>query len=352
MTTPIDLLLASLPEDQRAGVLQTLNSELEHRVARAVAAQSTPQPPPTSSPPMNSSSSSSSSTSSIVTNSHPIRLTAKVQIPESFGGQRMKVEQFIVQLRRYMLLSNVYTLNNIEQVQYAAQFLIDQALIWFESVQKSDAPIMTLGEFENRLRLHFLPYGVEKIARTKLRQLTQLGSVQAYSTLFIQTVQHISTMHIDDQIETYIVGLKPHVYKEVVTKDWKTLHECMDYAAFIEARVAHRIPSTGGFRSNTRPTSVPFMSPTGTTSNHTSSSTSTAMDLSNIESSLNEVDESNGAVGTNLYSIQGNQLKKLTDAERQRFRKEGRCFRCRQIGHIASNPACPKYQQPPKPSIN
>lgn len=243
MSTPIDVLLASLPEDQRAGVLQTLNTELENRVARAVAAKSPPPP----APPMTTSSSSSSTPADIT---H--RLTAKVQRPESFGGQRMKVEQFIVQLRRYLLLSNVYTLNNTDQVQYAAQFLIDQALVWFESVQKSAEPITTLGDFENRLRSHFLPYGVEKIARTKLRQLTQLGSVQAYSTLFIQTVQHISTMHIDDQIETYIVGLKPHVYKEVVTKDWKTLHECMDYAAFIEARVAHRIQPTGGFRQGNR----------------------------------------------------------------------------------------------------
>lgn len=337
MSTPIDILIASLPEDQRAGVLQTLNNELENRVARAVAAKS---PPPPSAPPMTTSSSSiPSSTSSDA--SH--RLTAKVQPPESFAGQRMKVEQFIVQLRRYLLLSNVYTLNNTEQVQYAAQFLIDQALVWFESVQKSVEPIMTLGDFENRLRLHFLPYGVEKIARTKLRQLTQLGSVQAYSTLFIQTVQHISTMHIDDQIEAYIVGLKPLVYKEVVTKDWKTLHECMDYAAFIEARVAHRILPNGssGFRQGNRQVaSIPLSSSMVTST----SSSSTAMDLSNIESGLPDESDS-------LNFIQGNPLKKLTEAERQRFRKEGRCFRCRQIGHISSNPACPKYQAP-KPSIN
>jgi hypothetical protein len=150
-------------------------------------------------------------------------------------------------------------------------------------------------------------------------------------------------MHIDDQIETYIVGLKPHVYKEVVTKDWKTLHECMDYAAFIEARVAHRIQPTGGFRQGNRQVaSMPIPSSMTTST----SSSSAAMDLSNIESTLPQVEESDG-----LNFIQGTSLKKLSEAERQRFRKEGRCFRCRQIGHIASNPACPKYQ-PPRPSIN
>ena len=33
-------------------------------------------------------------------------------------------------------------------------------------------------------------------------------------------------------------------------------------------------------------------------------------------------------------------FQKLTDAERENFRKEGRCFRCREKGHMAKN--CPK----------
>ena len=33
-------------------------------------------------------------------------------------------------------------------------------------------------------------------------------------------------------------------------------------------------------------------------------------------------------------------LKKLTDAERDQLRREGKCFRCRQVGHISSQ--CPK----------
>ena len=37
------------------------------------------------------------------------------------------------------------------------------------------------------------------------------------------------------------------------------------------------------------------------------------------------------------------QLKKLTQEERDRCMKEGRCLRCREKGHIAKN--CPKAQR-------
>jgi hypothetical protein len=109
------------------------------------------------------------------------------------------VDQFIIQLRRYLLLANLTTIDDSRQVEYAAQYLTAEALVWFESIQKSDTPITSLLELETKLRSHFLPYGAEKIARTKLRQLQQTHTVQGYSTVFMQTVLHVPNMHVDDQ---------------------------------------------------------------------------------------------------------------------------------------------------------
>ena len=42
----------------------------------------------------------------------------------------------------------------------------------------------------------------------------------------------------------------------------------------------------------------------------------------------------------NFFRKSGKQLRKLTNEERDKLRKEGRCFRCRETGHMANE--CPQ----------
>jgi hypothetical protein len=336
MSSAVHQLISMLPEDQHAGAYQALNAEFALRLEEHLAAQ------------QQASMASLSSSSSIPTIA-PVALTqppqattvitgtsstsssyVKPQAPEAFNGTRTKVDQFLIQLRRYLVLANLTTnISDQRQVEYAAQFLTGEALVWFENVQKSGVPIVSFLEFETKVRAHFIPYGTEKIARTKLRQLQQTGSVQAYSTLFMQTVTHCRDMHVADQVEQYVAGLKGNVYREVVLKDLRTLQEVMDYAVFVEARFQHH--RDGGFRSfrdRFTPSSGPRHSGSGTAV--TASSSSVPMDLSAIEDH-HEVD---------LNAMNGQVLKKLTDAERDQLRRQGKCFRCRQSGHISRD--CPK----------
>jgi hypothetical protein len=316
-TTAIDQVLSHLPEDQRTAAYSALRAEFASQISLST---SSPSPPV--------------GTTSIV--SKPF---VKPAAPESFSGTRTKVDQFLIQLRRYLLLANLTTtIDDSRQVEYAAQYLTAEALVWFESVQKSDTPITSLIELETKLRSHFLPYGAERIARTKLRHLQQTQTVQGYSTLFMQTVLHVPNMHVDDQIEAYVAGLKPGIFREVVLKDLKSLQEVMDFAGFVESRLQHR---DGGFRSyrnhggggnNNSYSSHP---PASSTSSNTSS-TSAPMDLSVTESEL-EVN----AIGP---------LKKLSDTERDQLRREGKCFRCRTRGHMSRD--CPKTSSPPQQPKN
>ena len=43
-----------------------------------------------------------------------------------------------------------------------------------------------------------------------------------------------------------------------------------------------------------------------------------------------------------IDSSQRRRLKRLTEEEREKMRKEGRCYKCRRMGHIARN--CPTSQ--------
>jgi hypothetical protein len=126
--------------------------------------------------------------------------------------------------------------------------------------------------------------------------------------------------------------LKPGIFREVVLKDLKSLQEVMDFAVFVESRLQHR---DGGFRSfRDHRVGGHSFGPRLPASTSNTSSTSTPMDLSITESEL-EVN----AIGP---------LKKLSDAERDQLRREGKCFRCRTRGHMSRD--CPKAAAvPPQP---
>lgn len=315
----IEQVIAMLPEEHRQAAFKALTADFEKRFEQRLASTTSVSSPPITSPFHTNSNSSTV-------------LRIKPQSPELFTGNRTKVDQFITQLRRYLLLADLDSIDPIRQVEYAAQYFTGEALVWFETIQKSDTPIGSLNELEIKLRGHFLPYGIEKVARTKLRHLKQTGTVAGYSTLFMQTVIHVPSMHVDDQIDSFVEGLNSNIYKEVVLKDLKTLQEVMDFAVFVESRLQHR---HGGFRpGNSKTPNHNYFSSrpsTSTAAPSNTSSTSVPMDLTAVDGTTPPESEVNAIVGP---------LKKLTDSERDQLRREGKCFRCRNRGHISRD--CPK----------
>ena len=189
---------------------------------------------------------------------------------------------------------------------------------------------------EIQLRNHFLPYGIERVARSKLRQLKQTGTVASYSSIFMQTVVHLPKMDMDDKIEAFIEGLNNAIYREVVLKDFSNLQKAMDYAVFVESRLHHRGPRYGSnlssnnynFRFSTKSANTTLGPSTNT------SSSSVPMELTAV-SSTTEIQSSESELNAMIGP-----LKKLTDAEREQLRREGKCFRCRNRGHLSRD--CPK----------
>jgi hypothetical protein len=85
------------------------------------------------------------------------------------------------------------------------------------------------------------------VARLKLANLKQTGSVSAYATLFQKELTPIKDMSPADQVFFFRQGLKPHIAQRVLEKNPATLHAAMDIAvmADVQGRSASSYQSSG-----------------------------------------------------------------------------------------------------------
>lgn len=270
-----------------------------------------------------------------------------VRKPEAFDGKKPgRTPQFIEEVTRYLTLGNL--LNHPQVIDYAGQFLTGNAGIWFTNVQKSGNPITTLDDFNARVRARWIPYGLSRTARTTLYALRQKMNqpVNEYSTEFMRILECIEDMAVADQIEHYINGLVPSLRNEVhrCIERLDTLEKTMNQAAFAEQLIGHRYQRYGGTPYNRGQTgSNGQPQPRVPTGASAASSASDPMELSNINGApqFHEEDEE-PAVDSSVLAINGGRLQPLTPELKVKLIKEGRCFRCRETGHVSRD--CPKNQ--------
>jgi hypothetical protein len=295
-----------------------------------------------------------------------IRRVLRLNPPPDFTGKDANATQgFIDTYRRYLFLQK-HIPSSIDRgdefcVEAVGYFLKATAATWFTSVQASDEPITDLEQFDTRLKARFLPIAAKKTARAELRRLVQshhFKSATTWSQAYLEKLAAITDMSMADQIENYIEGLRFNdtLHLEVYKNDTLTdLHKVMDFACFIEARLAcrgtYKPTYNNTFRNNgssSFPTRSNGYNHVSSSSSAAASSSSAPMDLSNINVTQHAADGPQfhdddtptatiNGVFNNNYS--NKKLEPLSPEEREKLRREGKCFRCRQQGHLAST--CP-----------
>ena len=141
-----------------------------------------------------------------------------------------------------------------------------------------------------------------KIARDELAKWKQIKDAASFNQDFQKILLDIPSMTIEEQVDRYARGLKPFIWRELCTREYNNLTDLM--------RDAERVES---FRRSGR---IPPRNITGDRLKPSKSNEPVPMEIGNVT------------------------LKKLCPAERDMCRKEGRCFRCREKGHMANK--CPK----------
>jgi hypothetical protein len=235
------------------------------------------------------------------------------------------------------------------------------ALLWYNALQPKPS---TWDEFVELLRKRFRPVAAVLIARQRLAKHRQLPghSVTSYTHGFQTIATVISDMSPADQVFQYTNGLLPAIASRVWERQPATLAEAIQEAASREATLGFTTRGGAG-PSHFRPSA-------------SSSSGSVPMDINHVALDDAEVEENEAAPrfhedpsvanqsallakvealehrlaalsfkapSSTPSNKSGDRVKGLKSGDIERLMKEGRCFRCKQTGHMKRDcPQAPK----------
>ena len=323
-----------------------------------------------------STSASSAASSSAVNSALSHRRVDKPMQPKAFTNERggIHIDYWIGNMERYFRAIQG-TMTPQEQVNYAATYLHDAAGQWWDTVSSTitDWPTM-----QKKLLERYRPVSASQVARDQLDSFKQRGSVNNYCDIFRTLVNRIDGMNAPALEETvvhaFIRGLHPTVKMEVHRENPLTLEKAMSSAQRAEQRLAqnfrHRTPFFPGSASSSSSSSFIGARPTATESS-IGNYGSAPMELSAIDAGFGNESEllmmyaaqenppvafTDNAVQSQLHQLQQafsnlnnrfqqrnsgartkQRLPGLSKEEQQKLFAAGKCFKCREEGHIARN---------------
>jgi hypothetical protein len=195
-------------------------------------------------------------------------------------------------------------MNDADRIRIVMSFLLGGPLQWHATLFESNTLPATWNEYLHQFRTRFGLKATQHGIRDRINALQQRGTlanVHAYNSEFDRLQMLQQGMDEGSLVSAYIRGLGPKLRPQVVPNRPETVREAMELATLIDAAMNNSADYTPA----------------------TASSTAAPMEI-------------NFASG---------RLAPLTDEERTRLRKEGRCFRCRQLGHISKD--CPSAGKRP-----
>lgn len=265
----------------------------------------------------------------------PLNYISSAGKPEYFTGDfKSNPDTWCDQVYEFMMLTNVPPQR---YVQFAVTFLRDQARLWWSSMSQEDKiKNQDFYVFKKTLLAKYRPVDQQRTARTQLKTLKQITSVASYNNAFSNVIQLIHDMSVTDKIENYMHGLKFPIQDRLATEDFTSLDAAMNAAARIDTLVYNK---RNGNNFN-RDYNSNFNKP-----KHSIAQTA---EVNNIQTWSMATSEHNEYAGhssqqppMNEMNVNVNAVRftKLTPEQREQLRREGKCFKCRQHGHMSNT--CP-----------
>ncbi|PRW58283.1 hypothetical protein C2E21_3113 [Chlorella sorokiniana] len=223
-----------------------------------------------------------------------------------------------------------------DRIQLAVSYFTGPALDWWRSLEDSvDLRPTTWENFKIELENTFQTINPVETARNKLALLEQVTTVRQYATQFRSTALLIPGITDEEKMDRFIRGLKLEVQKETRFKTPKSFDEAVQIAERYEGVTYQvQLPRTNNNRFNR----ANRYANGGASTSSTSTNYSSAVPFRNGGSNGPTRMELGAATAVNRQ-----RRPKLTEELRMRLIRQGRCFFCREPGHIAKD--CPERKR-------
>lgn len=192
-------------------------------------------------------------------------------------------------------------------------FLEGRAANWFRSASANNAlQTVTWTDFTKKFIQAMKPINDEEAARDEWRNLRQYKSVQQYITKFEEIKLRIPSANESEAMDRFIAGLKPKIRQEVRVKRPSNLTEAYQIADQYDR--SWYMARGHGYDHQYTPNY--YIQPDHNAS-HSGSSNPEPMDIGAREGNSN--------------------FKQLSEEDKKKYMKEGRCFKCGMKGHRAAD---------------
>ena len=164
-------------------------------------------------------------------------LGLKLPAPPTWSGDRSSLIDWLFSLQTYLTAKEA--IHTESAVPYAAALLQGEAArFWRLYVSRiengSVAEVAEFSDFKELLIAQFLPEDREELARSKLRDHKQTGSVKAYNDSFARLVVDLPYRHERDNVDDYLSGLSKNYQHHVRMHFPTTLEWAMQLALTME----------------------------------------------------------------------------------------------------------------------
>jgi hypothetical protein len=272
--------------------------------------------------------------SSPTSSAAPISVGVKGLKPQTFTGQIHTVTKWLFHINNYFKL--IHVSKDSEKIDIAGMLFKEYAFEWYQEIvtkhlnNPTDPSycIKTWEQFSQMLLDEFQPINAEEVAREKLFHIRQKNNVSQYVSEIRRLFAQIPSMDEKTRIDFFLKGLRSHPVRIKVKEqqpekfiDAAAAAQRADVALYgaSDKKFTPRLGSRFGSSGGTSDTPYPRMKLEGSLSNITGD---------DAERTYEQVtdDESGGTV----HMVRG---RRLTPQEREKLRREGRCYNCHQPGH-------------------